>query len=679
MFGFEVETPAMARLLRADPNQKNPFPARISAKLSICFSVLLLLFLVVGAISLLLARSISEIPSEVAAETRHVEVTEDIHSTIQRVIHRIDRVAAGSSPDGIDFIKALEKRLLDTLEAFHLEHISEKEPFPEKHQEISLIERLRGETAALSAARERILAASKDGGEPDPMDLAALDGISNRAPSLAQQLNGIHQRKINRLIERNRRTMSLLVKLYFACFLIGSALVGVSSIILFRKISSPLRRLAAAALFLSRGDFSRRVDIQSNDEIGQLSQSFNTMAATLEEHERELNELNARLERKVKETQALYRIGTEISSSLDLKQILRSVVENAKELLQADCAALCMFDDGVREAGLKVTSGPALAFVSQTISPEQGPAEDQGTCFSSETCVPGNAAESKVTCKFFNSTYVRSHLAAPLKKKNETLGALCVGRCENREFSCSDAELLGGLATQAGVAIDNASLYREVRNFAAVEERERIAREMHDGLAQALGLIYLRLDRLQELAGAGTTLTLEPELAGVKKIAENAYDEVRQSIFGLRTQVSRGRKLLPVLTEYLHEFSTQTNIHVSLVAEDDRAVQFPPAVEVQLIRIIQEALTNVRKHAIATRAVVNFCRNGERARVSVEDNGRGFEMSEVFSNGGNHFGLHTMRERAQSIGGFLEVQSSHERGTMITVEFPVPSREEYPR
>ncbi|MBI3013954.1 MAG: HAMP domain-containing protein [Candidatus Tectomicrobia bacterium] len=640
----------MAWLPRADHNQKNPFSGRISAKLSLCFSVLLLLFLAVGAISLLLARSISEIPSEVASETRHIEVTEDIHSTIQRLIHGIDRVAS-SSPDGIDSIKTLEKRLLDALEGFYLEHISEKEPFPEKHQEINLIERLRSETAALSATRERILAAIEDGEEPDPTDLAALDGISNNAPSLTQQLNSVHWSKVRRLNERNRWTMSLLVKVYLACFLIGTALVGVSSAILFRKISSPLRRLAAATISVSQGDLSKRMDLESNDEIGQLSQSFNTMAATLEEHERELNGLNAMLERKVKETQALYRIGTEISSSLELNQILHSVVEKAKELLQADCAALCMFDDGIREAGLKVTSGPALAFVCKTISTEPGPAEDQSTCLSSETCVPGNAPESKLTCKFFNSTYVRSHLAAPLKKRDKTLGALCVGRCENRE-------------------------YREVRNLAAVEERERIAREMHDGLAQALGLIYLRIDRLQEL-GTGAAPRLEHELEGVKKIAENAYDEVRQSIFGLRTQVSRGRKLLPVLTEYLHEFSTQTNINVSLVADDDRAVQFSPAVEVQLIRIIQEALTNVRKHAMATRAVVNFCRNGDRARVTVEDNGRGFKMSEVSSNGGNHFGLHTMRERAQSIGGSLEVKSSHERGTMITVEFPIPSIEEY--
>jgi len=124
-----------------------------------------------------------------------------------------------------------------------------------------------------------------------------------------------------------------------SCFGIGAALVGLSSIILFRKISSPLRRLADATKSLSQEDFSKRVDIESNDEIGQLSHSFNTMAETLEEHERELKGLNAMLERKVKETQALYRIGTEISSSLELNQILRSVVENAKELLQADCAS----------------------------------------------------------------------------------------------------------------------------------------------------------------------------------------------------------------------------------------------------------------------------------------------------------------------------------------------------
>jgi len=667
----------MAWLLRPDPNQKKHFPGRISAKLSLCFAVLLLLFLSLGAISLFLARSISGIASEVEEKSYHIVITEDIHSTVHHIIHDLDRAALTGSPELINSIKTLENRLTDTLEAFYQDHLSEKEAFSEDVQEIKLIEGLRKETVSLRSAGESLLAAVENGRRPEDRDLDTLDLIGNNSHFLAQQLNGIHQQKILRLIERNHWTMSLLVRLYFVCFGIGAALVGLSSIILFRKISSPLRRLADATKSLSQEDFSKRVDIESNDEIGQLSHSFNTMAETLEEHERELKGLNAMLERKVKETQALYRIGTEISSSLELNQILRSVVENAKELLQADCASLCMSDDSGREVVMKVTSGPAAAFDCKPISPEQGMVEGQGACLSCK----GNSADhsTRTTCQYLNAAYIQSHLSAPLMKKNKTIGALCVGRCERREFSSTDAELLNGLATQAGVAIDNASLYQEVRNLAAVEERERIAREMHDGLAQALGFIYLRIDQLQEMARSGTASKVEPELEGVKKVAEDAYDEVRQSIFGLRTQVSRGRKFLPVLTEYLHEFSTQNNIKVSLVAEDDRAVQFPPAVEVQLIRIIQEALANVRKHARATKAVVNFSRNGESACVTVEDNGRGFDLSNVSSNGRNHFGLHTMRERAQSIGGCLEVTSSPEQGTSVTVKFPVPSREECPR
>jgi signal transduction histidine kinase len=151
-------------------------------------------------------------------------------------------------------------------------------------------------------------------------------------------------------------------------------------------------------------------------------------------------------------------------------------------------------------------------------------------------------------------------------------------------------------------------------------------------------------------------------------ITERAYEEVRQSIFGLRTFVSRGLGIVPTLTEYLHEFSTQNGIAVELEAAGGQLGPIPPATEVQAVRIIQEALSNVRKHAATDRARVRLQRHGAWLRVIVEDNGAGWDSQA--SRDGLHFGLQTMRERAEGVGGRLEIEAAPGRGTRVVATLP---------
>jgi len=151
-------------------------------------------------------------------------------------------------------------------------------------------------------------------------------------------------------------------------------------------------------------------------------------------------------------------------------------------------------------------------------------------------------------------------------------------------------------------------------------------------------------------------------------ITENAYEGVRQSIFGLRTFVSRGLGLVPTLTEYLHEFSVQSGIAVDLEAAEGELGPVPPATEVQAVRIIQEALMNVRKHAAADHARVRIERDGAWLRVAIEDGGAGWDREAAV--GGLHFGLEMMRERAESLGGRLEVVTAPGEGTRVVATLP---------
>ena len=207
--------------------------------------------------------------------------------------------------------------------------------------------------------------------------------------------------------------------------------------------------------------------------------------------------------------------------------------------------------------------------------------------------------------------------------------------------------------------------------MAVVRERQRIARELHDSIAQNLGYLHLGLATLEAEIAAGRTARVEGALAELRKAAREAYEEARQAIFGLRSMVARSLGLTPTLTEYLHDWSRQTGITVDLKVEPEEAIALPPVVEVQLIRIIQEAMANIRKHAGARRVLVSIERDREYARASIRDDGIGFDPPTISSEGRDRFGIETMRERAEAVGGKLALSSRQGEGTTVEVQLPL--------
>ena len=214
-------------------------------------------------------------------------------------------------------------------------------------------------------------------------------------------------------------------------------------------------------------------------------------------------------------------------------------------------------------------------------------------------------------------------------------------------------------------------IQEQTQSVATLQERERIARELHDGLAQALGALHSMSTAARLKLARGNSDGIEGTLKEMADVAGQAYEEVRQSIFGLRTMVSRGLGLIPAITEYLHEFSERSGIPVRLVVEDDNATRLGPDVETQLIRIIQESLNNVWRHARARHAAIHFNADDGMAQVVVEDDGIGFDPQANAPSSERRFGLQTMRERAESVGGKLRVDSTPGGGTRVKVRLPL--------
>jgi len=218
---------------------------------------------------------------------------------------------------------------------------------------------------------------------------------------------------------------------------------------------------------------------------------------------------------------------------------------------------------------------------------------------------------------------------------------------------------------------ENARLQDRLQSVAVLEERERIAREMHDSVGQVLGYVNTKAQAVKMLLEAGKIREAQAQLMQMEDIAREVYADLREAILSLRTPSSPGRQLTAVVEEYVRRFSDLSGIETRLlVSGDPGRSALGPTTELHLLRIIQEALTNVRKHSLARRAWVRFEAEDGRLTVSVSDDGVGLEAAAARSRAGLGFGLQTMRERAEAIGGTLAVRPREGSGTVVEVRVP---------
>jgi signal transduction histidine kinase len=375
------------------------------------------------------------------------------------------------------------------------------------------------------------------------------------------------------------------------------------------------------------------------------------------------------LERRNRELLALHSAGLDVASELSLEIVLNKVVEQAKNLVGAKYGALSVID---REGNIK-------EFITSGVTPEQraaiGPPpvghgvlgvvlhEGQHLRLARLTEHPRSVGFPP------NHPVMRSLLAVPITCKSPFLGNIYLSEKHNSLlFTVDDEQTLERFAVQAGIAIDNAHLHAQAAEIATARERLRIAHEMHDGLAQVLGYVNTKVQAAKQYLRRGMADEASTQLDELAVSARQAYGDVREAIVGLRTLPGSNRSLEEVLAEFLHQWKEQSGISTELMIDGDLRLQ--TSVELQIVRVIQESLTNVRKHARATTVRVDVHKKGDQLVVSVRDDGLGFNP-EVSTRGEfPKFGLTTMRERAASIRGSLDIESAPGAGT--TVRFVMP-------
>ena len=267
-------------------------------------------------------------------------------------------------------------------------------------------------------------------------------------------------------------------------------------------------------------------------------------------------------------------------------------------------------------------------------------------------------------------------LAAPLQRGGTTIGLLAVGYAAARGVDADDLETLASLANQATIALEHDRLEARLRELAVVEERERIARELHDGIAQVLGYVNTKSQAVDEYLAAGRVDEARVQVADLGAAARAVYVDVRESILGLRGPIEPGQGLGSAVAAYADRAAAASTF--ALDASIDPAVRdlrLDPDAEAHVYRIVQEALTNVRKHAGAARVRVEMATREGDLCLCVEDDGRG--LPAVAAPGAvPHYGLRAMRERATAIGGRLEVEpGAGGRGTVVRLRVPLVGHE----
>lgn len=217
-------------------------------------------------------------------------------------------------------------------------------------------------------------------------------------------------------------------------------------------------------------------------------------------------------------------------------------------------------------------------------------------------------------------------------------------------------------------------LVDQQRALATLEERERVARELHDGLGQVLGYVKVQTQAARDLISIGDGRAADSHLAQLASVAQEAHIDVREYIRGAQA-VTFAKGFIGSLREHVAQFAQNSGVAARLdVSPELGDSSLEPTVQVQVVRIMQEALTNVRKHARARSVRVELIARGNEAQVTIRDDGQGFDPAQVNSDVGRRFGLRVMGERAASVGGSLEVCSASGNGTQVI--FRVPLRKE---
>jgi len=392
--------------------------------------------------------------------------------------------------------------------------------------------------------------------------------------------------------------------------------------------------------------------------------------------------------RRNEQLSILNSLATTVNQSLDLEDILGQALDEVLRLTGIDAGAIFLQKEMLGDLELLAHRG--LSEEAARLASRLGMLD--GACggvleLGQLVVVPdisryrGRRAESLKREKLSTLVHV------PLTAKGYKLGSMCVGTRRQHEFDEEEQELLTAIGSQMAVAVENARLYAEVQHkeqlrgellkkaiTAQEEERKRIARELHDDTSQALTALLYAAEEGMEMSDLAEVKEL---LEGMRELAVRTLDGVHKLIFDLRPTMLDHLGLVPALRWFAQSRLEPKGVRVT-IEEKSVPRRLPTEVETALFRVVQEAITNITRHAAARNARISFDFGDEAVTVEVEDDGIGFDMIELAlsPDTGRGLGLMGMQERIEVLDGEIEIVTTPGYGTQVYICVPVVERTE---
>lgn len=480
---------------------------------------------------------------------------------------------------------------------------------------------------------------------------------------------GLTEASVHRAVDALTRQMLLTT--------LGVSVLGIGAAYLLTLIlTRPILALVRATQSIARGDLTVRVPPWGEDEIGKLATAFNRMTAELAQSQRAM-------QRRHRELTALNAVANAVNTLAPLNETLARALRVLLAQLGLPAGWVFLLEPSnasvrlVAWQGLPLELGERESAVTFRDCPCTQALTDKRPVVIHTPPTRCPLRERHLT----DGRVIAAHVMVPILAREQVVGIIGIASAEADAFDADEVHLLEAVGQQLGVVIENARLWDDLREKERVrgqlleqvlraqeEERKRIARELHDDTGQAITSLMVGLRAACDACEPETRTRLE----SLRAIAAQTLDSIKRLARELRPPLLDDLGLPAALERYLASYRTTFNLNTDLqVAGFSANGRLAPEIELALYRIVQEALTNVAKHADARNVSVVVERKAHSVIAIIEDDGKGFDVHAVMDAGReSHLGLYGMRERAELLGGRLRIESTLGKGTSVFVEVP---------
>jgi two-component system, NarL family, nitrate/nitrite sensor histidine kinase NarX len=436
-------------------------------------------------------------------------------------------------------------------------------------------------------------------------------------------------------------------------------------------VVQPIERIHQGLRRVESGDFSVRLPADLADEFGDLAVGFNHMSATLQELygnlERKVQEKTRDLEAKRVRLAALYEVSNFLVEAHTLEELANGFAQKLRRLAAADAVAVRWSDETTQRYIMLASEG----------LPDELVREER--CLEAGLCACGQLQKNATTrvipivavgeprlgtCAKHGYAQL---VSIPIRLQQRLLGEVDLFYSSERILDSEDRDLFDALAVHLANAVETLRTEALIREAAVSQERTMLARELHDSIAQSLSFLKIQVNLLRQAIEHKDAEKMASTLAEIDTGVKESTQDVRELLVHFRTRTDRD-DIEHALRTTLRKFEQQSGLQTQL-AFHGHGVSLPQDVQLQVLHVVQEALSNVRKHAAAKQVTLDVFREPKWV-FRVRDDGRGFAPG-MQRDDDTHVGLHIMRERAERIGAKVQVESSVGRGTEVCIALPV--------